>query len=123
MLTLAPLVFLLCVIFKYAVAVPYWDQWELVPLLEKMDAGGLTFHDLWAQHNEHRILFPKIIMLALARLTGWNTYYELTVNVVLALVLFAVFVRQMKITARSWNCQSGLGHPGHFAHCVLGQPV
>jgi hypothetical protein len=95
-----PLAFLIWVIVQYAVDVPYRDQWELVPLLDKTYHGELTFHDLWAQHNEHRILFPRIIMLALARSTGWNTHYELTVNVILALGIFTVFVYQVKITGR-----------------------
>jgi hypothetical protein len=99
-LALLPLVFLFWVITRYAVDVPYRDQWELVPLLEKMVHGRLTLADLWAQHNEHRILFPRIIMLALARATGWNTYYELAVNVILALGIFTIFVYQVKITGR-----------------------
>jgi hypothetical protein len=99
-LALVPLAFLLWVIARYAVDVPYRDQWELVPFLDKMYHGQLIFHDLWAQHNEHRILFPRIIMLALARVTGWNTGYELAVNVLLALGAFAVFVHQVKITGR-----------------------
>jgi hypothetical protein len=99
-LALVPLAFLIWVVAQYAVPVPYWDQWEFVPLLEKTYHGQLTFHDLWAQHNEHRILFPKIIMLALARLTGWNIRCELAVNIILALAIFAVFVHQVKITGR-----------------------
>ena len=99
-LALVPLAFLLCMVARYAVDVPYWDQWEFVPLLEKSYHGQLTFHDLWAQHNEHRILFPKIIMLALARLTGWNIRCELAVNLILALGIFAVFIHQVKITGR-----------------------
>ena len=99
-LALVPLAFLLCMVARYAVDVPYWDQWEFVPLLEKSYHGQLTFHDLWAQHNEHRILFPKIIMLALARLTGWNIRCELVVNIILALGIFAVFIHQVKITER-----------------------
>ena len=99
-LALVPLAFLIWVIAQYAVDVPYRDQWELVPLLDKTYHDELTFHDLWAQHNEHRLLFPRIIMLALARGTGWNTHYELAVNVILALGIFAVFVHQVKITGR-----------------------
>ena len=79
---------------------PIWDQWELVPLLEKTYHGELTFHDLWAQHNEHRLLFPQLIMLLLARLTSWNIHYELAVNIILALGIFAVFVHQIKMTGR-----------------------
>jgi len=71
-----------------------------VPLLDKTYHGELTLHDLWEQHNEHRILFPRIIMLLLARLTRWNIHYELAVNILLALGIFAVFVHQVKITGR-----------------------
>jgi len=99
-LALVPLVFLLWVVNQYAVSVPFQDQWELVPLLEKMYQGHLTVHDLWVQHNEHRLFFPQIIMLLLARLTHWNIRYELAVNIILALGLFAVFVHQVRITAR-----------------------
>jgi hypothetical protein len=99
-LALVPLAFLIWVVAQYAVAVPFWDQWELVPLLDKTYHRALTLHDLWAQHNEHRILFPQIIMLLLARLTRWNIHYELAVNILLALGIFAVFVHQVKITGR-----------------------
>jgi hypothetical protein len=99
-LALVPLAFLIWVVAQYAVAVPYLDQWELVPLLDKTYHGELTFHNLWAQHNEHRILFPKIIMLLLARLTRWNIHYELAVNVTLALGIFTVFIYQVTITGR-----------------------
>jgi hypothetical protein len=99
-LALVPLVFLIWVIAQYAVAVPYLDQWELVPLLEKTYHGELTLRDLWAQHNEHRIIFPQIIMLVLARLTHWNIHYELAVNIILALGIFAVLAHQVKITRR-----------------------
>ncbi len=76
------------------------DQWELVPLLDKMYRGGLTLHDLWAQHNEHRIFFPYIIMLGLARLTGWNIRCEMAVNVLLAAGILVILVRQTNKTAR-----------------------
>ena len=99
-LALVPLAFLIWVVVHYAVAVPYWDQWELVPLLEKTYHGELTFHDLWAQHNEHRPVFPQLIMLLLARLTHWNIHYELAVSITLALGIFAVFIYQVKITGR-----------------------
>ena len=104
-LTLAPLVFVIWIVVRYAVDVPFWDQWELVPLLEKSYHSEVTLHDLWAQHNEHRQLFPWMIMLLLARLTHWNIRYELATNIILALGFFAVLARQVKITGRKpgWN--------------------
>ncbi len=73
----------------YAVDVPYWDQWSgLLPLIEKSNRGILTLRDIWWQHNEHRLLFPRIIMIGLARLTSWDIRYELALNVLLAVGSF-----------------------------------
>ena len=99
-LVLFPLAFLIWVVSRYAVAVPFWDQWELVPLLDKTYHGALTFPDLWAQHNEHRPIVPKIIMLGLARLTHWDIRYELALNLLLGVAIFAVLIHQLKITCR-----------------------
>jgi hypothetical protein len=100
LVALVPLAFLSWVVAQYSVNVPFLDQWHFVPLLEKMYQGNLTFSDLWAQHNEHRILFPQIVMLVLARLTHWNIRCEMAVNILLALGIFAVFIHQVKITAQ-----------------------
>jgi hypothetical protein len=89
-LVLTPLVGLIVLLAKYAVNVPFWDQWELVPLISNMQHGALTFAQLFAQHNEHRIFFPRIIMLTLAALTHWNTLFEVAINVVLAIGTFCL---------------------------------
>ena len=95
-----PPIFLLLVLVRFAVDVPFLDQWELVPLLEKLYGGTLSFADMWVQHNEHRILFPRFIMLGLAWVSNWNTYLELETNVVLGSGIFAVYALQVKTTAR-----------------------
>ncbi|MHB8876809.1 MAG: hypothetical protein ACYC8T_24195 [Myxococcaceae bacterium] len=64
-------------VYRFAVDVPFWDQWELVPLLQRMADGTLSFADLFAQHNEHRILFPRIVTLLLARLSHWDVRLEM----------------------------------------------
>jgi hypothetical protein len=101
LLALVPFAYLIGVVVECAVAVPYWDQWDLVLLLDKAYRGEITLHDFWAQHNEHRPFVPRLIMLGLARLTRWNIYYELVVNIALALGLFVVFVCQIRITQRT----------------------
>jgi hypothetical protein len=83
-----PAFVLVVLLAKYAVNVPFWDQWELVALFEKWHAGTLGFADFFAQHNEHRVLFPRLIMFGLAVATGWNTLYEVAMNVVLAALTF-----------------------------------
>jgi hypothetical protein len=59
-----------------AVDLPYWDEWDWAGQIYKMHLGTLAFPDLWAQHNEHRMLFPNLIALGLARLGGWHPVRE-----------------------------------------------
>lgn len=106
--TLAAALFLVGMFCVFSVDVPYLDQWELVPLLQKAHTGNLSIHDLWAQHNEHRILFPRIIMLAMAIPTHWNIYAELMTNLLLGILIFLVMAVQARHTLRTRHCQ-GLG--------------
>lgn len=81
-----PLLLLVSMLWNFAVDVPYWDQWDLVPYFQLGEEGRLGIRALWQQHSEHRLLVPRAIMLALARLTGWDTRYEMAVSVALACV-------------------------------------
>jgi hypothetical protein len=104
--TILPPLYLLLVVLTQTVDVPFADQWALLPLLARFYEGRLSFGDLWAQHNEHRLLFPRLIMLGLARLSGWSTRAEMLVNIALAAGIFAVLVYQARSSAtllrRSW---------------------
>lgn len=84
-LTALPLGVLIALICYYAVDIPAWDEWEIVTLVDKFYSGTLTFRDIFAQHNEHRIILGKIIMLANVVLTHWNIYIELAVNILFAI--------------------------------------
>lgn len=64
-------------VHRFGVSVVFWDQWEMVALFRKLDVGTLSFWDLWALHNEHRFFFPRIAMLAIGVVTGWNNVYEM----------------------------------------------
>ncbi|HTY13243.1 MAG TPA: hypothetical protein VMD02_03535 [Candidatus Omnitrophota bacterium] len=80
-------------VLVFTPAVPIGDQWELVPLLKSVDLNGLV-----AQHNEHRIFFPRLIFLALAHLSRWNMRCETAVGwllfVMLMFAIWAKFSRQ-----------------------------
>lgn len=90
-LSLLPPCLLGIVIWRYAVNVPYWDQWELVPLFERFAQGTLTIGDLFQQQNEYRQFFPHLIFIGLAWLTGWDVRYEMATSFLLAcLVAFNV---------------------------------
>lgn len=87
LLLAAPAIWVGILVFLYGVDTPWGDQWDgTVPLLKKMEAGTLGFADLFAFHNEHRILFPRLITLGLAKLTHWNIRAELLVNWMLVCV-------------------------------------
>jgi hypothetical protein len=101
LLTLIPLAILIWVVSRYSVDVPFSDHWEFVPLLDKMYLGQLTFGDLWAQFNEHRIFFPKLLLLGLAWLTHWNILWENVAVVALGIGFFFLLVAQIRATTRA----------------------
>ena len=87
LLILAPPLLIGILIFRNGVDVPVLDEWDgTAPLFEKMADGSLGFGDFYAQHNEHRIFFPRLIFFALGRLTHWDIRAELWVIFLLTLV-------------------------------------
>lgn len=123
-LTLIPLAFLIYFMVACAVEVPYWDQWEFISLLDKSYRGTLSFSDLWAQHGEHRPFFPVVIMILLAHVSNWNTFYELVVNVLLGIGIFWVILYQLRK-----NCQvirvalSLLANPDNISNRIFIVPI
>jgi hypothetical protein len=92
-------------VYLFGVNVPMWDDWAMVPVFEKYFSGTLTFSELFAQHNEHRIFFPRITMLFLGLLTKFNTLAEMYViqGCLLAslVIIFLAFRRQFDVKAKA----------------------
>ena len=89
------------IVARRAVDIPYWDEWELADLVYKMHLGTLHIADLWAQHNEHRMLFPNLIVLALARFGGWHPDREQFVSLSILVLTQIGVVALMRRTDRS----------------------
>jgi hypothetical protein len=84
-------------VFLFGVNVPYWDEWAIVPLFEKFHSGTLTFSDFFGQHLEHRILFPRIVILILGLVTKFNSIIEMIViQCLLFVVLLVIFLKLKK---------------------------
>jgi hypothetical protein len=98
-LALLPLIILIINVVEYHVDVPFWDQWNFVPLLGQSYEQGVTLADLWGQHNEHRLLFPRLIMLGLAHTSKYNIAWELVIILFLASATFALLWHQFFRTA------------------------
>jgi hypothetical protein len=66
----------LVIVGHYGNAAPYWDQWDdgADALYRPWFEGSLHWADLFAWHNEHRILTTRLLALALIELNGqlWN---------------------------------------------------
>ena len=65
---------------------PFWDQWDAeaarlyVPYLN----GGLSVADMFASHNEHRIVLTRLVALLHLELAGeWNTRLEMILNAII----------------------------------------
>ncbi len=92
---------------KYAVDFPFFDEWQALGLyLAKWTYGHLTFPELLNQHNESRKFFPRLILLPLARLTGWDTRYEIAISIALIGLSLLGMVRLLR---RSFPSGSILG--------------
>lgn len=99
-LCLPPFLFIAWVVRRYVPIVPFGDSWEMVPVLLSVEQSGLTVAELWKQHNEHRLVFPKLLMLGLARLTDWDTRWEVAVSLGCALVTFLLIFVLLRSTLR-----------------------
>ena len=63
-------------------AIPYWDQWSAVFDYFRFRSGEIGVFDLFAQSNEHRIFFPRLIMFTdLALFGGRNAFNVLMSDV------------------------------------------
>lgn len=69
--------------------VPYWDEWNMVDVIT--GAQPVTLQWLWSPHNGHRILFPRLVLLGLYKLSGADFRVGMYFNVaVLAAVAAAL---------------------------------
>lgn len=77
----------------YFVNVPLLDNWSLVELYQEVQDNEATFGDFVSQHNEHRILFSRIIFVPLAFMTGWDLTYEAYATILVMLIIFLALAR------------------------------
>jgi hypothetical protein len=76
----------------FGVNVVFADAWEMIPIFRKWFHGQLTFADLYAQHVEHRMFFPRVAELSLGLLTRYNNVAEMYVIVSCFLITAAVLL-------------------------------
>lgn len=101
-----PFAALIAMVAVFGVNVPFFDQWELVSLFQHYHEGQLSFSEFFAQHNEHRLLFPRFLMFVLAVVSGWNVHWEMFASVALAstalFFLYKILSETLKNKAIRW---------------------
>jgi len=102
-LYLIPVFLLIWFVANLRVKFPIMDEWAIVPLFTKVANGQFSFGDFFAQHNEHRIIFTKIIIVILAFISQWNIDYELCINILLSIINFCIIYKIYLITRSEHN--------------------
>lgn len=100
-----PIIAIFGLIARYAVDVPYWDEWADSYFMTAAHARGYPlFSELFAQHNESRNFFPRIVFFYLGELTHWNLrvqmFFNAGVMVIAALGLLILIRRRL---APAWR--------------------
>jgi hypothetical protein len=107
----APLCALAFFLSLYGVDVPFWDEWDTLYLFDNYYQGKLSFQDLWRQHNEHRIFFPKLLFLLLGIPSSFNVVWEMWGSALLALGSYLLLLRivlQARFPEREYAARAGL---------------
>jgi len=77
-------------------AVPYWDQWDnLILEVDKLFWHTIPLdlpHWLFYQHNEHRILVPRLVFAIDRFLFGMNNQFNFFCNVAIQATLAALMI-------------------------------
>ena len=81
-----PVVVYLAFLVHYQVNTMWQDQWDDVPVIRQSFHHFPDWSSLWLQHVDNRVLFPNLIVIALAHTVHYNIEIEEYVS---ALMLFA----------------------------------
>ncbi len=83
--------------FHFFTATPFADTWSVIDEIV-INHGGPSVWLLWAQHNEHRIVIPKLLMWAdlfWMGDKGWSLFVEIYLAQFLEALLAAYAVRRL----------------------------
>jgi hypothetical protein len=75
---------------RYGLSVPFMDDWSMVPALAGHESADWRW--AWAQHNEHRFVLTRPLLLWIYRLAGGDFRAAVYVNVALLSAAAALLV-------------------------------
>ena len=98
LLLLIPVATYFWYVHQFGVNAIWYDQWDNIALLTHSSflfhsyAGHTSLSMLWSQHNENRMLFPNLVVLALGSLTHLNILTEEYLSAVLLVIAVSLIV-------------------------------
>jgi hypothetical protein len=108
-LAFLPALLLLRLIDRDAVNIPFMDDWQFVPLVQEVHDGHIPWRELAAPHDEHRLLIPRIVIIASVLLSHGDyrvqCFITWTVAVSISLALLLLLRRTLGTgprTPRVW---------------------
>jgi hypothetical protein len=87
-----PVAVYLWFIHRYGVNMVWGDSWSDINVIEHAHAGTLSLATLWAQHNENRVFFPKLIVVMLGDTTHFNTVIEEYVSAAMLIIATGLLI-------------------------------
>ena len=94
---------------RYGLSLPFWDEWiSVVPkLILPWLEGRLQLGDLFTPHNEHRIVFTRLLYLAQLQLNGqWDALagmvFDAVFHTATGLILIVLLSKGQKRSLRAW---------------------
>jgi len=86
------------VVIRTYTPVPKWDYWAEILWLKNYYAGHWSVSDLWRQHNEHRILFPRLFFLVDLFLFKGTNVFSLVSMLLLQAGHAWIFIRELRLS-------------------------
>lgn len=81
------------------------DEWAFLKVIDQFYNGQLTLQEMWAQHNEHRCVFLKVIFILSAQMNALNVQnlmYLSLMDILLSTLLLYFQFKQIN------PCQEGI---------------
>lgn len=97
----------------------FWDEWRIVEMLKAFRDSGIDWVALFSQHNEHRFVLPRIVLMASGVLTGYNTVIQMYVGQGLVLATYLLDLAYL----RQVNDQERPGEPAGWRYGAAGLAV
>ncbi len=85
----------------YTVNVPHEDTWNWIPLAVAWKNGSITWAELWHLHTDNRMLVPKIVVLALAAVFGFNTKVDVGLSATMLVLAGGMIAHRIWASTRS----------------------